>query len=210
MSQFTLWGFAASTYVRTVRMVLAEKGVSDYCLNEVSAITGQTRQAEHLARHPFGRIPVLEHDGERIYETAAICQYLDTILPGRAVMPSEPKARAKADMAMGIVVAYAHPSFLLKAVAYHLFADAIGGKDEAMRAEGMAVGRIVVSELMRMKGVAPFIAGAEHSLADYAFAPIFAYAAMTPEKDELLAIGDMADWWARVCALDSFQATAPH
>ena len=30
MSNITVWGFSGSTYVRTVRMLLAEKGVTDY------------------------------------------------------------------------------------------------------------------------------------------------------------------------------------
>jgi hypothetical protein len=30
MSKMTLWGFDASTYVRTVKMVLAEKGYTDF------------------------------------------------------------------------------------------------------------------------------------------------------------------------------------
>jgi len=30
MSDITLWGFDGSTYVRTVKMLLAEKGVTDF------------------------------------------------------------------------------------------------------------------------------------------------------------------------------------
>jgi glutathione S-transferase len=41
-------------------------------------ITRQAKQeAEHLARHPLGRIPVLElSDGTHLFESAAICLYL--------------------------------------------------------------------------------------------------------------------------------------
>ncbi len=51
----------------------------------LSACAGGARtpfqSAEHLARHPFGRVPVLEHDGFMLYETQAILRYLDRVLP---------------------------------------------------------------------------------------------------------------------------------
>jgi glutathione S-transferase len=43
--------------------------------------------AEHLARHPLGRVPVLE-DGEGfIFESAAMCMQIGDLNPGSALMP---------------------------------------------------------------------------------------------------------------------------
>src|SRR5580693_5242630 len=67
----TLYGFDGSTYVRTVRMPLAEKG-AQYDQVPVHVLKGEPRQPEHLARHPFGKVPVVDHDGFRILETSAI------------------------------------------------------------------------------------------------------------------------------------------
>jgi Glutathione S-transferase len=61
----TLYGFDGSTYVRTVRMLLAEKG-AQYDQVPVHVLKGEPRQPEHLARHPFGKVPVVDHDGFRI------------------------------------------------------------------------------------------------------------------------------------------------
>ena len=55
----TLYGFDGSTYVRTVRMLLAEKG-AQYDQVPVHVLKGEPRQPEHLARHPFGKVPVVE------------------------------------------------------------------------------------------------------------------------------------------------------
>ena len=54
----TLYGFDGSTYVRTVRMLLAEKG-AQYDQVPVHVLKGEPRQPEHLARHPFGKVPVV-------------------------------------------------------------------------------------------------------------------------------------------------------
>ena len=35
-----------------------------------------TRSPEYLAIHPLGRVPCLEHDNIKMYESGAICQYL--------------------------------------------------------------------------------------------------------------------------------------
>jgi glutathione S-transferase len=84
MAKITLYGYSASTYVRTVRMLLAEKAVQ-YDQLQVNVLAGEPRQPEHLTRHPFGKVPVLDHDGFRVIETSAITAYLDEVLPGSGI-----------------------------------------------------------------------------------------------------------------------------
>ena len=50
MTKITLWGFSGSTYVRTVRMLLAEKGVKDYEQVPVDQRRATTEPAA-LSRH---------------------------------------------------------------------------------------------------------------------------------------------------------------
>jgi glutathione S-transferase len=80
MTSIVLYGFDGSTYVRTVRMLLGEKD-AHYEQVPVNVLAGEPRQPDHLARHPFGKVPVLDHDGFRIIETSAIAPYLDEVLP---------------------------------------------------------------------------------------------------------------------------------
>src|SRR3984957_2181003 len=105
MSKLVLYGFDGSTYVRTVRMLLAEKGAA-YEQVPVNVLAGEPRHPEHLARHPFGKVPVLDHDGFRVIESSAITPYLDEVLPGPSLTPGSPKDRARMRMAMGIVDSY--------------------------------------------------------------------------------------------------------
>jgi glutathione S-transferase len=90
MTGIVLYGFDGSTYVRTVRMLLAEKG-AHYEQVPVNVLKGEPRQPEHIARHPFGKVPVLDHDGFRIIEAGAIAPYLDEVLPGPSYTPDSSK-----------------------------------------------------------------------------------------------------------------------
>jgi glutathione S-transferase len=43
--------------------------------------------AEHLARHPLGRVPVIEDDEGYAFESAAICMHLADLYPDAGLMP---------------------------------------------------------------------------------------------------------------------------
>ena len=89
-------------------MKLYEHGSSGNCLKcrlllrqldvpyesvSVDLFRGETRTAEHFARNPDGRIPVLEtDDGETIPESGAILLYL---AEGTAFLPEDRLARAR-------------------------------------------------------------------------------------------------------------------
>jgi glutathione S-transferase len=207
MAGITLYGFDGSTYVRTVRMLLAEKG-AQYQQVPVHVLKGEPRQPEHLARHPFGKVPVLDHDGVRIIETSAIAPYLDEVLPGPSFTPDNPKDRARMRMAIGIVDAYGYGA-LVGVAAYHLFPDFIGGRNEDARQKALAGSRLVLEELMKLRGNDPYIAGARPSLGDFYLAPICFYVALTPDAQELFAVDGFAPWWDRIQGLPSYRATAP-
>lgn len=208
MTEFTLWGFDGSTYVRTVKMLLAEKGCTQFEQVQLNVLAGEPRQPEHLARHPFGKVPVLDHDGMRILETAAIARYLNDVLPGRSLVPATPKDRARMDMIVGIVDSYGYGALIGGVAAYHLFPDFVGGRNDAMREAGLDNGRKVLELAMRTRGSSPFIAG-ELSLADLYLAPILFYVSLTPDKDALFAVDGFAEWWDRIQALPSFKETQP-
>jgi glutathione S-transferase len=59
MSEFIVHSVPGSPFGRSVLAMLEEKG-APYRLAPVAL--GTSRSPEHLARHPFGRVPVLEHD----------------------------------------------------------------------------------------------------------------------------------------------------
>lgn len=208
MSKPVLYGFDASTYVRTVRMLLDEKEI-DYDQVPVNVLEGEPEQPEHLERHPFGKVPVLDHDGLRIIETSAICRYLDDVFPGPSTIPDNPRDRARMDMAICIVDSYGYAALVGGVAAYHLFPDLVGGKSEEARANGMKGSKLVLKELMKIRGDSPFIAGERQTLADFFLGPICFYIGLTEDAGELFAVEGFAPWWERLGALPSFTRTEP-
>ena len=208
MSKTTLWGFDRSTYVRTGKLLLSQKQFADFEQVPVSVLTGEPRQAEHRARHPFGKVPVLDHDGLRILETSAIVRYLNDVLPGKSLVPATPKDRARVDMVVGLVDAYGYGALVGGIAAHHLFPDFAGGKNDGLREAGIANARQLIAFVMKTRGSSNFIAG-ELSLADLYLAPLIFYVSLTPDIAGLMQVPGLADWWTQVQALQSFQDTQP-
>ena len=209
MSKITLWGFNGSTFVRTVRMLLAEKGVTDYEQVPVNVLKGEPKSPEHRKLHPFGKVPVVEVDGFRVIETPAILRYLDAVLPGPKLVPADPKDAARADTAVSIIDSYGYGPIIGGLVAYHLFPGFVGGKNKDAHDKGLADGKMVLGELMRIKGSSTYLAGSAVSIADLYVAPLLAYVAMTPHKDDVMGVSDTRAWWDTVSGRASFKATQP-
>ncbi|SDL86576.1 glutathione S-transferase [Modicisalibacter muralis] len=208
MHKPVLYGFDGSTYVRTVRMLLAEKNAT-YDQVPVDVLAGEPRQPEHLARHPFGKVPVLDHDGMRLLETSAITRYLDAVLPGPSFIPGNARDRARMDMAIGLIDAYGYGCLIGAVAAYHLFPDLVGGVGEQAREEGIARSKLVLGELMKIRDGSPFIAGDGLSLADFFLAPICFYIALTPDANAVFDVPAFGDWWQCVQGLPSYKSTEP-
>ena len=89
MTDVTIYGPPHSTYLRSARLALEEKGV-DYALEPV-----EFKSPAHFDLHPFGRVPILRHGDFQLYESMAIMAYVDETFDGPALAPSEPRQRAR-------------------------------------------------------------------------------------------------------------------
>lgn len=204
----TLFGFNGSTYVRTLRCVLARKGVT-YDQVPVNVLEGETQKPEHLERHPFGKVPVLDIDGMRLRETDAIVRYLEARNPEPSVFPKDAKQRAKAEENAALINSYGYGS-IIGVVAYHLFPHLVGGKNEQMRQSSVDQAKKLLTLVMENKGDAPYLCGDAPGYADYLLGPLLAYAAMTEDGAALLSLEGVQAWWDRLSADDVFASTAPN
>ena len=79
---------------RTVRMFLAEKGVT-IPLVEVDLMAGENRQAPYTGKNPAGQLPCLElDDGTFLAEILPICEYIDEKHPEPPLVGTTPEERA--------------------------------------------------------------------------------------------------------------------
>ncbi|MEL6264252.1 MAG: glutathione S-transferase family protein [Pseudomonadota bacterium] len=202
-----LYGFNGSTFVRTVRIVLANKGV-DYDQVPLNVLEGEPNSPEHLARHPFGKVPVLEIDGMRLLETDAICRYLEATRGGVSAIPDDPKDRARMNMTISLINSYGYGA-LLGAAGFHLFPDFLGNPDQAFYDGALETGEKTLRLIMEIKGGAPWIAGPAPSLAEYFLGPVLFYVAVSPAAERLMAVPGVQPWWEALQGIEVFTATAP-
>lgn len=210
MTDPIVYGPTFSTYTRSVRLALEEKGVA-YRLEEVDPRSGATRGPDHLVRHPFGRVPVLDHDGFVLYETAAIVRYVDRAFPGPALQPKDMRQAARMDQIIGIIDAYGYPSVIGALAIERLLVPMSGGEpnEETIR-QAMPRIRLTLAELERLQGDNDHLAADGFSLADLIVAPVFAYLIMTPESGELLQPHPgLMTWWSRIAGRDGMNRTQP-
>jgi glutathione S-transferase len=195
MTAPTLFGAAYSVYTRTARLTLAEKGV-DYRFDEVDIFASGGPPAAHLARHPFGKIPAFEHDGLRLYETAAICRYVDEAFDGPALQPATPAGRAVMAQAIGICDSYLYRAGVWDIYVERLRVPARGGtSDEAKIATAIPTVRKALSELARLSADRPFIAGPALSLADLHAYPMLTLLRLAPEGHDLVIGAPAIESW---------------
>jgi glutathione S-transferase len=207
MSEFTVHSIPGSPFGRAVLTTLGEKGAS-FRFSPVAP--GALRSPEHLVRHPFGRVPVLEHRGFLLYETQAILRYLDRVLPAPALTPADPKRAARMDQVMNVNDWYLFHGVGNVIIFHRVIGPRVMGlkPDEAAIAAAMPKARTVFTELARLLGEQAFFAGESMSLADLLVAPAIAFFTATPEWAELGAPHqNLVAWLARMEARPSFMAT---
>jgi glutathione S-transferase len=207
MDRFIIHSIPGSPYGRAALMALEEKSVP-YRL--VPVAPAQFGSKEHLARHPFAKVPVLEHGGFWLYETQAILRYIDRATPGPALIPADIKTQALMDQLLNVTDAY-----LFREVSGVICFQRIVGPalmrlapDEGVIAATMPHAEAVIGILARTLGAQPYFTGDAFTLADLSLAAHLGFLAMTPEWATLAAPHEnLRNWLARMNARPSMQAT---
>lgn len=189
MSSPVLFGAGYSVYTRIARLALMAKGV-DYRFE----ITDVFAEGVDKSRHPFGRIPVLEHDGFRLYEAAAIGRYVDDAFPGPALQPVDIKARARMNQFISVLDSYAFRPLVLDIYVQRVLRRQ---PDEAVIAAALPRAGTVLDVLESAAQNREF--GAETTLAELHFVPMLAYFLLAEEGRAALATREaLAGWWTRI------------
>src|SRR5579859_1458233 len=202
----TVHSIPGSPYGRAVLIGCLETG-APHRLNPLGP--GQSKAPEHLARHPFGRVPAIDDDGFGLYETQAILRYLDAAYGGGKLTPADAKAAARMNQAMGIIDWYFFADGGAKTL---VFNRAVAPKfgmpvDEAAVQASVPKARACVKVLEGFLAHGPYLAGDQLSLADIHAGPQLDMFADTPEGAEILNGSPITAWLGRLNARPSFAAT---
>jgi glutathione S-transferase len=207
MSKPIVYGPAYSTYTRSVRMALVEKGV-DYDLVEVDFLQAPMPAAQ-IERQPFVKVPAFEHDGFELFEVTAIERYIDEEFDGPSLQPEAVKQRARMNQIISIVDSYTYPCTVGQLVIQRLVMPMLGEiPDEAAIAKAMPEIEKCMTTITRLRGDSKFLVGDQVTLADIHLAPIYDYFHNTPDSEAILRVNpELRDWWADMSERESVLKT---
>jgi glutathione S-transferase len=189
-------------------LALEEKGVA-YSFEPVEIFGPEGVPASHLARHPFGRIPVLRHGDFELFETTAITRYIDEAFSGPSLQPAAPARRARMNQVVSLLDSYAYLPMVWGIVVQRVRIPLQGGRadeEKASRSMTTAATCLVVLEefLVRLK----YLAGDELTLADLHAYPTLCYLALAPKGHLLLEWHEnIARWFAAMRSQPSVNKT---
>jgi maleylacetoacetate isomerase len=103
-----LYGYFRSSASYRVRIALNMKGL-DYELVSVHLGKGRQYAQEFSGISAQNLVPVLEHDGERLYQSSAIIEYLEEKFPRPALLPGDMAGRNRARSLALISACEIHP-----------------------------------------------------------------------------------------------------
>lgn len=211
MPDVTLIGVDFSNYVRTARIACEEKGIShDLNADHLQGLE-DLKSETHLAYHPFGRIPVLQHDGFILFETSAICRYIDESFDGPALVPSERRQAALMEQWVSAYHGYAHPAIMLGHIVHYVFPKGEdGGPDREAVEAGLPELAAKLKILNKALEAGPYLLGETPTIADFHLLPAVDYLTTTPEgREHLAAAPNVARFRDSFAQRPSYAATLP-
>jgi len=184
-------------YARRTRIVLHEKGI-DFETHEVDLAN---KSEVFLEASPTGKVPVIVVDGESLYESNVVNQYLDEVTDQPKLMPEDAKRRAHARIWM----AFADTDFFPE-----VFVASVGrerGYQEVRISEAFEKLETALRKLEERLEGRDYLAD-EFSLADIAHAGNFVRLRELEDRGEvsLQKYPGVAAWMRRLEDRDSYKA----
>ncbi len=205
MSDVIVYGMPQSGYVRAVRLACEEKGAAHVV---EPMMPDQMRDS---GRHPFGRMPAIEHDGTRLYESSAILRYIDRTFEGPGFEPADPRQALRSMQWESAAHDYLIPTLGRRYILQYFFPKGPDGQpDRAVIDEAIADIHRHFAVLSEALAAGPFLFGAKPSIPDLLLVPTLAYLGAMPEGPELLGAAPRVQRLLDAMkARDSFQRTVP-
>lgn len=206
----TFYFGSGSPFAWKVWLTLEHKGIP-YQLKRLSFDNDETKSPEFLKVNPRGRVPAIVDDGFALYESSAICEYLEEKYPQKPLLPKDAQGRASIRRLIAEADHYLYTAAmeLMDKVLY--VAPAERDRKQIDEAKSRLRDELAYwREYLR----GDFFAGS-FSLADFA---IYPYVRMPVRVEERVAgLGfkreelpaNIAAWMKRIEALPYFERTLP-
>jgi glutathione S-transferase len=183
MSDPIVYGFPRSTFVNIVRLILTHKDVA-YSFHDLEPVMGKP---DHLALHPFNRVPILRHDDLTVYETSAIATYVDEAFDGARLTPNDARARARMNQWISAVNSYFYPYMIYHVTHERLVFPELGiASDEKVVAHALPKVENALAVAERQLGHSEnFLLGSELTIADFYLLPATFAFSLTAEGQSM-------------------------
>jgi maleylpyruvate isomerase len=202
-----VYGFWRSIASFRVRVALKLKGLP-FEETPIDILVGVQFESGYAAVNPERVVPTFIHDGQTLFQSLAIIEYLDDIQPKPRLLPEDAKERAYARSLALMTVADAHP-LVVPRVRKHL-AKAFGADAHAIEAWGKhwtTEGLATYERLLARRAPAPFALGAEPGLADICIAgQVVGAHFLKLELTDFPLVAGLAD---RCFAMPAFKSSHP-
>ena len=203
MANITLYGTPISTYVRTVRLLLAGAKV-EYNLKDIGIFNGDNKTDDYLGKNPFGKIPTLEIEGDILYETDAIAYFVNEKYAQGRFAPDDLWLRSRMYQIISIVNSYLYTPAVSVLTIENLVKPGQGKEPDQAAIEGaIAPAKTALEAIEDLFTGSPYILGNELTIADCYLVPVFFYVSKTPQFDSITTnTPKLKSWWKEVRSLD--------
>ena len=162
-AELELFSYPTCPYAQRTRVVLLEKKLPF----ELIEVDLYDRPDWWATLSPYGKVPLLRHNGRIVYESAIINEYLDEQFPDHPLMPADAYQRAQAR----IWIDYCDSRFM--PACHQLIQDRKDAEKQTANRDRLDEIFDRMENALAIQGADPFWMGSELSLVDLQFAPFF-------------------------------------
>lgn len=204
-----LYGPRFSVYVRSARIYCDEVKLEHTSTMSPQGDDIAFKSVEHLTLNPFGKIPVLCQGDFVLFETAAICRYLDRLAGDNGLLNGlTPPQVAAIDQWTTAIAYYAKEAVMQGFLLELAFPKGEGGEVRMdVVLDNLPQAREFLTIIEHQLEQHTWLVSDQYSMADAVLTPFLDYLATIPELDKdglLIPAGSLlADYVARVRARPS-------
>jgi glutathione S-transferase len=204
MPDLEIIGVPFSNYVRSVRMLCEEKGITH------KLTPSRPHTPEVACIHPAGQIPCMRHGDVALFESKAIATYIDKAFPGPKLIPDDALGAALVEQWVSYGNAKVDKWIMREFVVPSVFFDKAKGPDTAKINAALPEIDKCAKALDDALAKSPYLTGNTLTYADIHVIPMLATAMGFPAAKEVLEkYKNLMAYIARMTERPSFKSTEP-